>query len=78
MNTPATLPAVRLPSYTRKLIARSEAFLHLVKAIALYEPMEELDLLVRFRDTNPFPDGEPGMADYYRAFQAWKKGRWQP
>jgi hypothetical protein len=77
VNTPSTIPAIR-PSYTRKLLPRSEAFLHCLKAIALYEPIEELDLLIRFRDTNPFPEGEPGMGDYYRAFQDWKKGRWRP
>ena len=73
--TPTTLPAVRLPSHTRKLYFVSEAYLAIVRSMALHGHLHELRELAEFQQTFPFSDGgEPTLNEYWRAFQAWRKG----
>lgn len=71
--TPTTLPAVRLPSHTRKLYFVSEAYLAIVRSMALHGHLHDLRSLAEFQQTFPFPDGEPTLDEYWRAFVAWKR-----
>lgn len=72
--TPVTLPALRR-SYTRKLpYYVSEAYLALVRSMALHGYLHELRELAEFQQTAPFNDGEPTLDEYWRAFQAWRRG----
>ncbi len=73
--TPSTLPAIR-PSYTRKLPVYfvPEAYLAIMRALVLHSTdWNEHRALAEFQQTFPFPDGEPTLDEYWRAFVAWRR-----